>query len=384
MYRTAQPRPGRGPTVTLDRPGISPPAPSAPPHSAKSVVPPRPSRLTRLSPRWSDPGPVVALAAVATAGVVLASWDNARDQAEAIPGYAGGVGALDWRFGPILVLLAFAHYLAAALAVRAASAQRLGFTEVTLAQFAAAAANRLTPAGIGGVALNTRYLVRRGLPLPEAAGSMAALAVLGPVTDLLLIAGLTGVGYLSGTTPGVGALGATLARTSRTPLWIWDSGWLARGAILGVSAGAAGWLIQRRIARRPVGPGVLSRVRTPLVRLARHPRELLTLLAASTAATAVLGVALAVSMRMVPGPSAGVSLTTVMTVLVVGSAVGSAVPVPAGVGSTEAGLVTALLATGVPATHAVRTVLLFRVVTFWAPPLLGIVTARVLRRRGAL
>ncbi len=87
---------------------------------------------------------------------------------------------------------------------------------------------------------------------------------------------------------------------------------------------------------------------------------------------------------MVPGASPGVGLTTIVTVFVVGSAIGSAIPVPAGVGSTEASLIAALLATGIPAAHALRAVLLFRVVAFWVPPAFGIAAARLLRRRGAL
>lgn len=280
-----------------------------------------------------------------------------------------------------------AHYLAAAVAVRAASGRRLGFAEVTLAQFAAAAANRLTPLGIGGAALNTRYLSRRGLAISEAAGSMAALAVIGPVTDLLLVLTVIGVGSRLGTTVGMAGIGTSLVRIGSLPGSIWGSGWLARDvirAVLGVVAGGAGWLVRRRSTAGRGVPAWVNRVGRPLARLARHPRQLAVLLAASAGTTLILGVALAVSLRMVPGASPGVGLTTIVTVFVVGSAIGSAIPVPAGVGSTEASLIAALLATGIPAAHALRAVLLFRVVAFWVPPAFGIAAARLLRRRGAL
>jgi uncharacterized membrane protein YbhN (UPF0104 family) len=337
--------------------------------------------------RPSIPRFAAILIAVLAVGAVFSIWDDAREPAGMVPGFARGAGSLRWQFGPILVALAVAHYLAAAVAVRAASGRRLGFTEVTLAQFAAAAANRLTPAGIGGAALNTRYLSRRGLAIPEAAGSMAALAILGPVTDLLLVLAVLGAGSLLGTTVGMGGIGISLARIGSLPGSIWGSGWLARAAILaGLAAagGAAGWLVRRRITAGRGAPAWANRVGRPLARLARQPRQLAVLLAASAATTLILGVALAVSLRMVPGASAGVGVTTVVTVFVVGSAIGSAIPVPAGVGSTEASLVAALLATGIPAAHALRAVLLFRVVAFWVPPAFGIVAARRLRRLGAL
>ncbi|MCQ0010592.1 hypothetical protein [Actinomadura madurae] len=46
-----------------------------------------------------------------------------------------------------------------------------------MTQFTASAANRVTPGGLGAVAVNTRYLVCRGLPLPRAAVAVAVLQV---------------------------------------------------------------------------------------------------------------------------------------------------------------------------------------------------------------
>jgi uncharacterized membrane protein YbhN (UPF0104 family) len=68
----------------------------------------------------------------------------------------------------------------------------------------------------------------------------------------------------------------------------------------------------------------------------------------------------------------------------VGAAVGTAVPMPSGIGSTEAALVTVLMATGLAAAPALSAVLLFRAVTFWAPVPLGLLLAPGLRRRRAL
>ncbi len=195
--------------------------------------------------RPSIPWVAAILIAVPAVGATFVIWDDARELAGMVAGFALGAGSLRWQFGPILAALAVAHYLAAAVAVRAASGRRLGFAEVTLAQFAAAAANRLTPLGIGGAALNTRYLSRRGLAISEAAGSMAALAVIGPVTDLLLVLTVIGVGSRLGTTVGMAGIGTSLVRIGSLPGSIWGSGWLARDvirAVLGVVAvGPGGW-----------------------------------------------------------------------------------------------------------------------------------------------
>jgi uncharacterized membrane protein YbhN (UPF0104 family) len=67
-----------------------------------------------------------------------------------------------------------------------------------------------------------------------------------------------------------------------------------------------------------------------------------------------------------------------------GSAAGSAVPVPAGLGSTEAALIAVLISVHVPAPHAVEEVLIFRLLTFWTPAAVGILATHTLRRRRAI
>jgi uncharacterized membrane protein YbhN (UPF0104 family) len=68
----------------------------------------------------------------------------------------------------------------------------------------------------------------------------------------------------------------------------------------------------------------------------------------------------------------------------IGAAAGSAVPVPAGLGSTETALVAVLIEAHVAASRAVEEVLIFRVVTFWLPAALGVLALRKLNRRRAL
>jgi uncharacterized membrane protein YbhN (UPF0104 family) len=60
------------------------------------------------------------------------------------------------------------------------------------------------------------------------------------------------------------------------------------------------------------------------------------------------------------------------------------VPLPAGLGGSEAAYVAVLISVQVPAAHAVEEVLLFRVLTFWAPAAIGVVATRYLYRRKAI
>jgi uncharacterized membrane protein YbhN (UPF0104 family) len=105
-------------------------------------------------------------------------------------------------------------------------------------------------------------------------------------------------------------------------------------------------------------------------------------MASSAGTTLVLGVAFAVCTVAVSGTTrdAGAFLVAYL----VGAGAAAAVPIPAGLGSTEAALVAALVAAHINTSAAVQAVLIFRLVTFWAPVPLGILAAHTLRRRRAL
>ena len=64
-------------------------------------------------------------------------------------------------------------------------------------------------------------------------------------------------------------------------------------------------------------------------------------------------------------------LASIALVYLTGSALGSAVPTPGGLGAVEAALSAGLTAAGLPGATAVSAVLLFRTLTFWLPVPVG-------------
>jgi uncharacterized protein (TIRG00374 family) len=78
------------------------------------------------------------------------------------------------------------------------------------------------------------------------------------------------------------------------------------------------------------------------------------------------------------------NLAAVAVVLLVGSALGSALPTPGGLGGVEGAMVAGLVAAGVGAGAALSAVLLFRLLSFWAPMPVGAAALLWLRRRGSL
>jgi uncharacterized membrane protein YbhN (UPF0104 family) len=312
---------------------------------------------------------------VAAVGVTAATVD--ADSGNDVRGLLASIGRnllhLRWQFAAIVIALGFTHYLATAVAARAAAGLPLPLGETVLVQLAAAAANRLTPAGLGGAALNARYFTRRGLPGPSAVAAVSALALLGALADLialtLLVLGTRALGL------GIGAaqLSALLAHI-RHLLGPMRSPWLWLGVALIVATAAAVWLA--RVRRRRT-----ARFWEPVRALLVRPRALLTLMAASAATTLVLGFAFVASIAMVPGSQTTAPVAVVLVAFMLGSAAGSSVPVPAGLGSTEAALIAVLVGLGEPAAHAVQVVMIFRLITFWAPAAVGILATRALYRR---
>ena len=225
-----------------------------------------------------------------------------------------------------------------------------------------------------------RYYMRRaGIGIAGAAGAVVALSVLGGLADAAVLAVVLLAGHWLGLDGGTHELGLPLRQVQSTlgPVrspWLW-----AMVGALAVALGAI-WFTRHR---DHIAEWVVGLVR-PAARLVRRPRSLIALLAASGSTTLILAFAFAACTAMVPGPRPSESMGALIVAFMIGSAAGNAVPVPAGLGATEAALTGVLVAAAVPAAHAIEIVLLFRFITFWAPAGVGILTAGALRRRGAI
>ncbi|WP_156215473.1 lysylphosphatidylglycerol synthase transmembrane domain-containing protein [Actinomadura litoris] len=343
---------------TIAAPAGTPPAIPTAPTTPTTPTTRAASAARRSAIRRAAAG--VLLAALATVAVLVFGTGPARPALTA-------VRHMRWGFLPVLVLLAALHYVVAAIALRGASGHRLPLYEATLTQFTAAAANRVTPGGLGAVAVNTRYLVCRGLPLPRAAVAVAVLQAAGLPADLLLMAAVLGAG---GDDRMLDAARVHFARAAAlvppVPLLV-GAGVLLPAAVL--------------TGRRAARSALVGRAVEGFADLCRRPRDLAVTLGASATTTLILALAFALSVWAVPATGAGPGdVSALLAAYLVGAAAGSAVPSPGGVGSTEAALVAALAALGIPAGPALQAVLLFRAITFWAPVPVGLATCRTLRR----
>lgn len=337
---------------------------------------------------WQVPLGLLVAAAAATA-VSRAQTDPTTDLGlatdAALRWCASAVSAFTWQLFGALLVISFLHYLAAAAASRAAAGVRLPIRELLAIQLTAAAANRLTPAGLGGAGVTGRFFSRRGgLQPTEAVAAVSALAVLGAVADVGAFGLLIGVGLLLGS-PGAGREVPLLL--SRLTALVPVPGALATGVLVAVgvvvvAVGATPRVRRSRaVARLRAAAGQFGRAVSLLL---RRPARLASLLAASAGTTLALAAGFATAASLGPTGLPPAAFGASMIGYMVAAAAGNALPTPGGVGAADAGFVAVLLAAGAAATPAVATVFAFRLVTFWIPAACGALLARRLRRAGAL
>jgi len=160
------------------------------------------------------------------------------------------------------------------------------------------------------------------------------------------------------------------------PRWAW---FVLAGLVV---VGAAVFVLPagRRLLRARVAP-TLGQVVPRLLEVAQHPRKLAWgiggALMLSAAYIVCLAACVAAFGRTVP-------IASIAVVYLTGSAIGSILPTPGGLGGVEAALTAGLTAAGLPGAVAVSSVLLFRLLTFWLPVPFGWGALNFLERKHAL
>jgi uncharacterized membrane protein YbhN (UPF0104 family) len=254
-------------------------------------------------------------------------------------------------------------YAAAAWSLSGFVSVRLSFLRTVLVQLAGSFVTLVTPAAVGGAALNIRYLQRRKVPPPVAAASVGVSQVVALVLHLSLLVVFVAI---------------TGARTHalRPPTWAYFvlAGLVA--VVLAVLAVPAG----RRLLRARLAPA-LGQVLPRLLEILQQPRKLAAGIGGALLLTACYILCLTASVLAFGG---SIAITSVAVVYLTGSALGSAVPTPGGLGAVEAALSAGLTATGLPGATAVSAVLLFRTVTFWLPVPIGWAAFNYLQRKQVL
>jgi len=270
----------------------------------------------------------------------------------------------NWQWGIVALVLSASTYVGATISLSGFVAVRLSFFRTLLVQVAGSFITLVTPAAVGGAALNIRYLQRRKIPAAVAAASVGVAQVVAFVLHIVLIVVFAAVA------------GSSAKEHIQPPQWAWFvlAGLVVLAlAVLAIPAG-------RRELRARVSP-TLGQVLPRLLNVAQQPVKLARGIGGALLLSLSYILCLAACVAAFGRP---VPIASIAVVYLTGSAIGSILPTPGGLGGVEAALTAGLTAAGLPGAVAVSAVLLFRLLTFWLPVPFGWAALSSLERNQAL
>jgi undecaprenyl-diphosphatase len=269
----------------------------------------------------------------------------------------------NWAWLPVVIALSALTYVASAMALIGGVPGWPPFWPTVVAQFASSFINRVSPANVGGMALNARFLQKAGSDAPASVAAVGVNSLAGAVMHLVLI-----------------VVFFVLAGHDLTKAFKLPSGTKIL-LILAVILAVAGIVLAsrpgRRWARKQLVPGLRSAA-TSLRRAASSPVKLGLLFGGSALITLFYIAALAASIKAF---ATGPSLVIIGAVYLGAAALAAAAPTPGGLGAIESALIAGLAGVGMQAGPAVSAVLLYRLTTYWLPVLPGWLSWRLLQRR---
>jgi glycosyltransferase 2 family protein len=270
-----------------------------------------------------------------------------------LPGIVEQVKDANWAWFPAVVAVSAATYLFASVSLKGAVPDWLPYGPTFATQIGSSFASKLAPAGLGGMALNVRFLQKRGVDHAVAVSSVGLNSAAGFVGHIIMLglfvvwAGRDAFGSIELPDPtyflyGVGAVAVIAAGTMAIPV------------------------VRQQVVRR-IFP-IIGRSLSGVGAVVRRPIKLVQLIGGSALVTLSYLVCVYFSVEAFGG---GLSLATVGAVYLAGSAVATAAPTPGGLGAVEAALIGGFVAAGLDNSVAVPAVFMFRLATFWLPILPG-------------
>ncbi len=276
------------------------------------------------------------------------------------------VQGANWSWAAWALVASLVTYVAAAMTVIGSVPDRIPLFPTLEAQLAASFVNRITPAKVGGMATNIRFLQKRGLDTAVAIsgiglGNLAGFATYIPLSFIFIAWGrASGVHAIHLPSSSAILVGLTAV-------------FALSGIVLLIPWG-------RHLFLDKAVP-VLRKSLHGIAEVAKRPTKVIALFGGSILLTISYALALVFSIQAFGG---GLPVATIGAVYLVGSAVATAAPVPGGIGAVEAALIAGLTAAGLDKEIAVPSVFLFRLATFWLPILPGWLALTALERSDQL
>jgi uncharacterized membrane protein YbhN (UPF0104 family) len=321
---------------------------------ATGIEPPDPVKLRRVT--WWAAVQLVLLVFVSYTIIDAASGVDWEEVRSSVAGSAWG-----WIVAGMLV--AQLPRLTQALTTLGSVPVSLPFGPVYTMQLAMGYMNVALPSNLARMAVNIRFFQRQGLSAPIAVASGAIDSFVGTVVQAVLLGVLL---IFSESTLALDL--PTPSGDSRRLIWI-----LAAIVVASVVVLAAVSRIRRLIADqvRRWWPDVRSALNA-----LRASHKLALLVLGSLGTELLFAIALGLFAR---GFGYDISLAELLVINISVSLLASFVPVPGGVGVAEFGLTLGLTAAGMEPEAAIAAVLLYRISTFYLPPVWGFFAMRWLQ-----
>lgn len=270
-----------------------------------------------------------------------------------VPAFFSELKTANWWWALLGLTVSALTYVGAAAALWASADGLVSFRNLSIMQVANTFAATTTPAGVGGLALSTRFLQKGGLSTIRATTAVALQQSMQVIVHVILL-------IFFSTAAGAGTDLRHFVPHA-TVLYL----------IAGVALGIIGTFLLVPNLRRWLATAVrpkLKEITADLIELAREPKRLGLIVLGCAGTTLGAALALWASVEAFGGHA---TFVTVTVVTMVGGTLASAAPTPGGVGAVEAALIGGLAAFGVPAAVGVPSVLLYRVLTCWLPVFIG-------------
>jgi uncharacterized protein (TIRG00374 family) len=270
-----------------------------------------------------------------------------------VPAFFSALRTANWWWAVLGLAVSALTYFGAAAALWSCADGMVSFKNLVIMQVANTFAATTTPAGVGGLALSTRFLQKGGLGALRATAAVALQQTVQVITHVALLIFFSAAAGAS----------ADLRHFVPSPTLLY----LIAGVLLGLVGAFLFVPKLRRWLSTAVRPR-LKEVFSDLTALAREPKRLAIIVLGCAATTLGMALTLWASIEAFGGDT---TFVTVTVVTMVGGTLASAAPTPGGVGAVEAALIGGLAAFSVPTAIAVPSVLLYRVLTCWLPVFMG-------------
>jgi undecaprenyl-diphosphatase len=319
------------------------------------VEPPELAQLVRVRPRTL----VTVVALTAAFYVLLPQLADVDESVRAMRD-------ANWGWLAVSTVMSLLTYVASAVGMAGGVPGRLPARANLYTQFASSFVNRVTPANVGGMAVNVRFMQKAGIPPAQAVTGVGLNSAAGGIVHVVLLFVFLAWAGQSG------------SHAFKIPA---SSKLLV---IIAVVLALIGIVLATRKGRRLMRTHVLRWLRqswASLRTLARSPIKLAELFGGSVGVTLAY---IASLFAAVLAFDSDLSFAQVGAVYLGSSIIAAAAPTPGGLGAMEAALVAGLTGLGMDSGTAVAAVLSYRLLTYWLPILPGWLGFRSLERHNLI